>query len=705
MSWEWIQIVNKPPRAFFSLPSVPSLSFCPGEYPALITIEEDLNSRGPWREIVNSRPKPHSAIFNSLELEEESRVLLNRIILSNVDEAKPDNHLGQQEYLVTNIKPSCFLRVVSYMVSDVILIQGTTIKEAADRYSEWLESCRLSIELNSDHPGRQSKPFAVVMAGQGMKVVAAKAYILSKYCEAYGVEPQVYHDLERSLFAGLIVVAEREEPKQVLASVVSQSLRSRKMNRHLWSIQELTCLLQYAIDIFSGDGTKLYNSVHALSPWANLKDARDKLWPELLKNQQFCNSPKKFQIKLFSRCLSRYAVGCAHGMYQPLPHLVDVESIVVFHPDEMFFSVFHHVLKDLFPPRIREKCVVRIKKGISKMTDEHVQGLDHAYFQGFSEDSTCWVSIISPRICLACIIKPCKYSAPCGHTLCEDCFQSINREKMGFQVGDKSRDCPFCQKAFSQWEQVSPPLPANLREGAMHQYYGLAFILLEVGLNIRKWNLNDWIRSVADVAKFAWKRPDIWIDLVGGWSSTWRNLVHLAGRDCPLQRDAIQHNLQKAFGFNILPATHPRKNRGLDTVVWTLTAKLFFFELKGIASSGGNRIRCKGTVRCHPEFEELISVVNKFLRNQAKFCIQDNYFTYQSPCAVDFLLPNLEDTFDIQLVSGNKRASIEAFPTDAQQIIKAQAACHDTLNKIAPRPKRRYEKSDTLTHWPKRRKL
>lgn len=233
-----------------------------------------------------NQPEAYSAMLKALDLGAESTVILNRISVSKVDGEVPDVHSRQRVNLVTNIKPRCFLRVTSYMVSDVILIQGTTIGEAADQYLEWLESCEISIERNDEFPDRQSKPYAVITAGQVSDTVSVKALISARYCEAHGAGAQDYFDLERNLFAGLVIIAESDNLNQVLASVPAQSIGLRDQNHHLWSTSELLCLLDYAIGIFSGNPTSLYNSVRALPPWNNLRMARDTLWPEMMNSKQ-----------------------------------------------------------------------------------------------------------------------------------------------------------------------------------------------------------------------------------------------------------------------------------------------------------------------------------------------------------------------------------------------------------------------------------
>ncbi len=312
MSWKWAQIVDKPLRALVPIPFKPSTSLHWGKYPALITMEGNLKSEPQQSDTTDPQPEAYSAILKALDLGAESTVILNRISLSKIDREVPDVHSRQRVNLITNIKPRCLLRVTSYMVSDVILIQATTIWEAADQYLEWLESCEISIERNGEFPDRQSKPYAVVTAGQVSDTASVKALISARYCEAHGVGAQDYIDLERSLFAGLVIIAESDNLNQVLASMAAQSMGVRDQNHHLWSTSELLCLLDYAIGIFSGNPTNLYNSVQALSPWNDLRMARDTLWPELMESKQLSHVSKKFQVKIFSQCLSRYANGCVH---------------------------------------------------------------------------------------------------------------------------------------------------------------------------------------------------------------------------------------------------------------------------------------------------------------------------------------------------------------------------------------------------------
>lgn len=371
----------------------------------------------------------------------------------------------------------------------------------------------------------------------------------------------------------------------------------------------------------------------------------------------------------------------------------------------MFYSVFRHVLKDLFPPTEEATYLARIRKGIEKNMGEREQSEDRAYFRNLKEDVSYWDLIASPKICFACILRPCTYSAPCSHALCENCY-SIVTEEMESEGGDRARECPFCRRAFDHWEQVTPCSDGPLLKGEIiHRYYDLALTLLEVGLQIKNSNSNKWVRTLAEFVKVAFKRPEMWIDLVGGWSKTWRKLVHLAGRQCPLQRDSIQHSLQKAFGIDILPATTPGKSPGMESVAWDLIAKLFFFELNRIARTRDRRSKWTGTIHCHPAFEKPTSSGAKLLNSQTNFRVHNTCFTYRSPCTVAIWLPNLEHTFDIQLASGSLNASIVGFPNNVREIFKAQTTCRTTSTEVERRPKRKFNTSDTLGQWTKGKKL
>lgn len=380
--------------------------------------------------------------------------------------------------------------------------------------------------------------------------------------------------------------------------------------------------------------------------------------------------------------------------------------MLVFHPDEMFYSVFRHVLKDLFPPKEEETYISSIREGIEKVMEEREQSEDRAYFRRLSGDMSYWNLVKSPKICFACILRPCTYSAPCSHALCEECYSIVTKEEAVREGEISAKGCPYCKKAFNEWKKVTPFPEGTFLKGKMiHKYYDLALTLLEVGLQLRNWNSNEWIPTLSGFVKVALKRPEIWLELVGGWNITWRKLVQLAGRQCPVQLDAIHHSLQKAFGIDILPSTTLGKNPGMETVAWNLIAKLFSFKLIRIAPANDKKFKCTGAIHCHPACEKLASSVAKLLNTQTNFRTHDSCFTYRSPCTVQVLLPNLEHTFDIRLASGSLSASIEGFPSNARQIIKAQATGSTVSTKTEARRKRQCETSDILRHWTKRKKL
>lgn len=349
--------------------------------------------------------------------------------------------------------------------------------------------------------------------------------------------------------------------------------------------------------------------------------------------------------------------------------------------------------------------LARIKMGIERIMDEREQSEDRAYFRSLKEEVSYWDLIASPKICFACILRPCTYSAPCSHALCEYCYSIVTKE-MESEGGDRARECPFCRKAFDHWEQVTTCSDgAFLKAEIIHRYYDLALTLLEVGLQVRNWDSNKWVQTLAGFVKVAFKRPEMWIDVVGGWSKTWRKLVHLAGRQCPLQRDAIQYSLQKAFGIDILPATTLRENSGMESVAWDLIAKLFSFELNRITRTRDRRLKCTGTIHCHPAFGKLTSSGAKLLNSQINFRVHDTFFTYRSPCTVAIWLPNLEHKFDIQLTLASLKASIVGFPNNIREIVQTQTTCRTTSTEVERRPKRKFNTSDTLGQWTRGKKI
>ena len=343
---------------------------------------------------------------------------------------------------------------------------------------------------------------------------------------------------------------------------------------------------------------------------------------------------------------------------------------------------------------------------MEKIAIDPGQITDSLYFRNLQDDLPFWAQISSPKICYACLLKPCTYFLPCSHALCEDCQVIFLRLEIEYEETEISRRCPFCTIAFHQWERVTPLSDQSFpKKGIIYKYYDLALTVLEVGLQIKEWNSDKWVRILVSFAKIALKRPDTWLNLVGGWGVTWRNLVQLAGRQCPRQRDALERSLQKAFGMNILPSTASGKATGVENMAWALIAKLFSFELKRTTRTRDNKIQCVGTIHCHSSFESLIVSMTKLLDSQVNFHIHDSYFAYRSPCTVAISLPRLDHSLDIQLTSGSLSASIDGFPTSAHEILKNQAVYSTKTCKAQLRFKRKFEISETRKPWPKRKKL
>ena len=243
-------------------------------------------------------------------------MILNRINYTSFDEEIPQHETHRAECPIVDIEPSSFLRITSYMVSDIILIQGATIAEAVDKYFEWMRSCQTSLKRNVNFP---DKPYAVINAAQMSETGDIKFYVLNRYCETHVVDAKVYYDLQNRFFADLILVVENEELDKVLSSAAARSIRSRDENHHLWSTSELFSLLEHAVHVFSGTGLTIFNRVRALTSGDELQVAKDTLWPDMMRSRQLYGFSKHFLVKIFSRCLSRYAAKCAHGTSRPVP--------------------------------------------------------------------------------------------------------------------------------------------------------------------------------------------------------------------------------------------------------------------------------------------------------------------------------------------------------------------------------------------------
>ena len=342
---------------------------------------------------------------------------------------------------------------------------------------------------------------------------------------------------------------------------------------------------------------------------------------------------------------------------------------------------------------------------MEKIAADPGQITDIMYFRNLQDDLSFWTQISSPKICYACILRPCTYFLPCKHALCEDCQIIFLKLEIEYEETDISRKCPFCTIAFHQWERVTPLSDQKFpQKGIIYKYYDLALTVLEVGLQIKQWNSENWVRTLASFAKIALKRPDTWLDLSGGWGVTCRNLAQLAGRQCPRQRDALQRSLHKAFGIDILPSSASGKASEGESLAWTLIAKLFSFELKRIKRTRDGKIQCVGTIHCHSPFEKLTVSIAKFLDSQVNFHIHDSYFAYSSPCTVAISLPSLDHSLDIQLTSGSLRASIDGFPTSAHEILKNQMVYSTGTCRAQLWLKRKCKISDTAKPWPKRKK-
>ena len=216
--------------------------------------------------------------------------------------------------------PYDFLRSVSYLMSDIIVISSRSVEEATHQYEDWLRSCKKVMTALSACESvlrRHTKPFAILSivdhaSNEGTKDFLETVYIQNKtkFLDAISVRA-----LNEDVFQDTIVLDQSEDINEKIVYLVSLVRQQRITNRHLWSQCDFHILHAYLVERLANPSIQNINYVEALNLLLPIRNAQQQLWPELLNKADTAKDLEDFVLPLLGRSMGRYFRKCSHGKH------------------------------------------------------------------------------------------------------------------------------------------------------------------------------------------------------------------------------------------------------------------------------------------------------------------------------------------------------------------------------------------------------
>lgn len=284
--------------------------------------------------------------------------------------------------------------------------------------------------------------------------------------------------------------------------------------------------------------------------------------------------------------------------------------------------------------------------------------IDEVHLQNLTRHPLHWQSIRPRTLCFACLVQISEYFLPCEHAVCEAC-----RGRYFASAGsDQARKmCIFCLRPFDSWTRGPVKSKGGVR-ALVYKYHDLFMAVLEIGIRLKPWRSQSIRQAIVLLGKQIIKNPERYIDMRGGWSSTWRNLIDLAGSEYPYERETLRKGISSAFGVDISKCTG--NGKGLDpNLVWPLITNLFSFELEAVEKHGEDSYNCRGMIKCSPLHLPLFERIKEASGVMVQLQIQGSLVQSSPPCTVHFRLAGLSQIVDIKLCMGETVSSIAGLPS------------------------------------------
>lgn len=343
-------------------------------------------------------------------------------------------------------------------------------------------------------------------------------------------------------------------------------------------------------------------------------------------------------------------------------YILPNHSLTAFHPDELFDTFLEDSCRALLKTddshrQLREEIKLAVVE-----YEEAGNSIDEVHRRNLTRYPSYWQSIRPRTLCFACLIHVSEYFFPCKHAICEQCRGRYFAPAISDQ---DHKMCIFCSHPFKIWSKGSAK-PRSAVRALVYRYHDLFMAILDIGIRLRPWRSQSIMQVIIFLGKEIIKHPERYIDVRGGWSNTWRNLVDVASTEYPYERESIRRGISSAFGIDIWKRTGSKGH--LDpNLVWPLITNLFSFELEGVEKCGKNSYECRGMVKCSPLHRRLYEQIAEASGVKVQLSIQGFLVQKSPPCTVHFHLAELSEMVDIKLCVGETAASIAGLPS---QLVK-----------------------------------
>lgn len=225
-------------------------------------------------------------------------VYLNRSTLESFSTPDTKNDEYWREIGLIGNSPDDLFKLVSYYLSDVIIVQHDSVREAATEYMEWARVCR-----RLKRSSRQSPPYVLVYIRDGhVSIDDWNRELSSIYINVNDVRLEKFTEN----LSNPCITPVGADLEALTMELASQAYEVRQSNRHVWSNDEFTKLHEQLVHSFCDGSRSSFAEVDALSALSTLRESsRD--WKDEMDYSD------EIVVHLLSSNLARYAVNLQHG--------------------------------------------------------------------------------------------------------------------------------------------------------------------------------------------------------------------------------------------------------------------------------------------------------------------------------------------------------------------------------------------------------
>ncbi len=294
-------------------PTESSSSSCP----SLITFSRSVP---PWlslgQDYYVSSHHVHSATIKDIQSAGDLTVWIN--VLDPLDGRQIIAHDKSSDIDVVYLEdqnPLHLVPRVSYQLSDVIVMIGENLEDAADQHLLWLQSCKAV----SGNPAIKPYAFIVVRDIQDERTLQEdfiQACLMSR--KAQDFDRRGLEELSGSLFEHCRCLSSEDNLEKEIITAVRIGRRLREARKCLWSQKTFFELRTYLTWALASKPLEPLNIVKALSMVNPVGEASGTLWPELASILEVPGRDndellEKFFIPVMGSCFARNVLKCDHG--------------------------------------------------------------------------------------------------------------------------------------------------------------------------------------------------------------------------------------------------------------------------------------------------------------------------------------------------------------------------------------------------------